>query len=67
MFITYYIITKKIKFNNNTIDDQRFITYYNNLLWTLNYYKVIDINIDYIPNSINNVINVYNFINNSIF
>jgi len=67
MFITYYIITKNIKFNNNTIDDKRFITYYNNLLWTLNYYKVIDINIDYIPNSINNVINVYNFINNSIF
>jgi hypothetical protein len=64
IFITYYIIGKKIKFNNNMINYERFITYYNNLLWTLNYYKVININIDYIPNSINNVINIYNFINN---
>ncbi len=64
MFITYYIISKNIKFNNNKINNERFVAYYNNLLWTLNYYKVIDINIDYIPNPINNVINIYNFINN---
>ena len=64
MFITYYIINKNIKFNNNTINYERFIAYYNNLLWTLNYYKVIDINIDYIPTSINNVINIYNFLHN---
>ena len=64
IFITYYIISKKIKFNNNNINYERFNAYYNNLLWTLNYYKVIDINIDYIPITINNVINIYNFINN---
>jgi len=64
MFITYYIISKNIKFNNNMINNERFVAYYNNLLWTLNYYKVIDINIDYIPSSINNVINIYNFLNN---
>ena len=64
IFITYYIISKNIKFNNNMINYERFIAYYNNLLWTLNYYKVIDINIDYIPSSINNVINIYNFLNN---
>lgn len=64
IFITYYIINKNIKFNNNMINYERFIAYYNNLLWTLNYYKVIDINIDYIPSSINNVINIYNFLNN---
>lgn len=64
MFITYYIISKKIKFNYNMINYERFSTYYNNLLWTLNYYKIIDIGIDYIPNSINNVINIYNFLNN---
>jgi hypothetical protein len=64
IFITYYIINKNIKFNNNMINNERFVAYYNNLLWTLNYYKVIDINIDYIPSSINNVINIYNFLNN---
>lgn len=64
IFITYYIISKNIKFNNNMINYERFIAYSNNLLWTLNYYKVIDINIDYIPSSINNVINIYNFLNN---
>jgi len=64
MFITYYIISKNIKFNNKMINYERFNAYYNNLLWTLNYYKVIDITIDYIPSSINNVINIYNFINN---
>ena len=64
MFITYYIISKNIKFNNKMINYERFNAYSNNLLWTLNYYKIININIDYIPNSINNVINIYNFINN---
>jgi len=63
MFVTYYIISKKIKFNSNNINYERFAAYYNNLLWTLNYYKVININIDYIPSPINNVINIYNFIN----
>ena len=64
MFITYYIIAKNIKFNYNMINYERFEAYYNNLLWTLNYYKIIDIIIDYIPTPINNVINIYNFINN---
>jgi hypothetical protein len=64
LFISYYIISKNIKFNNKMINYERFNAYYNNLLWTLNYYKVIDITIDYIPSSINNVINIYNFINN---
>jgi hypothetical protein len=66
IFITYYIISKNIKFNNNMINYERFNSYYNNLLWTLNYYKIIDIVIDYIPNPINNVINIYNFINNNV-
>lgn len=64
LFITYYIIVKKIKYNFIQINNKRFKNYYNNLLWTLNYYKIINLKIDYIPDTINNVINIYNFLNN---
>jgi hypothetical protein len=64
LFITYYIIIKKIKYNFIQINNKRYNNYYNNLLWTLNYYKIINYKIDYIPDTINNVINIYNFINN---
>jgi hypothetical protein len=64
LFITYYIIIKNIKYNYKLIDNKRYNNYYNNLLWTLNYYKIINYKIDYIPDTINNVINIYNFINN---
>ena len=64
LFITYYIIIKNIKYNYKLINNKRYNNYYNNLLWTLNYYKIINYKIDYIPDTINNVINIYNFINN---
>ena len=64
LFITYYIIIKNIKYNYKLIDNKRYNNYYNNLLWTLNYYKILNYKIDYIPDKINNVINIYNFINN---
>jgi hypothetical protein len=64
LFITYYIIEKNIKYNYKLIDNIRYNNYYNNLLWTLNYYKIFNYKIDYIPDTINNVLNIYNFINN---
>ena len=64
IFITYYIVSKNIKFNIKLINNLRFNNYYNNLLWTLNYYKILNSDINYIPDSINNVINIYNFFNN---
>jgi hypothetical protein len=64
IFITYYIIIKNIKYKYKQINNIRFNNYYNNILWTLNYYKIIDYKIDYITDNINNVINIYNFINN---
>jgi len=64
LFITYYIIIKNIKYKYKQINNIRLNNYYNNIIWTLNYYKIIDNKIDYISDNINNVINIYNFINN---
>ena len=60
-FITYIIINKKIKNNFSNIDSTRFEKYYNNILWCLKKYKVIDNTNDYIEDC-NNVIYIYNFI-----
>ena len=61
---------KKIKFNINNINPDRFNIYYNNFCWCLKYYKVLDNNNDYIQDlikkddiKIKNVINIFNFIN----
>jgi hypothetical protein len=73
IFISYIIInckTKKIKFDFNKLDSDRFITYFNNLQWCLKEYKALDSNINFISEDTNsndikikNVINIYNFIN----
>lgn len=72
-FITMLILLskKKIKFNFNNLNYNRFDIYINNLYWCLKYYKVIDNNNTYIPElknhddpvKIKNVINIFNFIN----
>ena len=61
-FITYIIVNKNIKFNIKKIQSERFEIYYNNILWCLKKYKVIENNKSYIEDT-NNVINIYNFIN----
>jgi len=64
-FITYIIVSKKIKFNVKNLDIDRFKKYYNNILWCLKKYKVIENSNEYIDDNCNNkVINIYNFINN---
>jgi hypothetical protein len=65
MFITYIGINKKIKLNINNLDNIRFKKYYNNILWCLKKYKVLDDSLDYnyeYFEDINKVINIYNFI-----
>ena len=75
-FITFFIIIgskKKIKFNFNSFDPNRFKIYINNLLWCLGYYKVINNNFNYIQEIYNqdddiklkNTINIFNFVNNN--
>lgn len=68
-FITYIIINsngKKIKYNSKNIDLNRFAIYYNNIRWCLKHYKCIKENIEYICDiKFNNIINIYNFINNT--
>ena len=75
-FITFLIVIgckKKIKFNFNNFDPNRFEIYINNLLWCLGYYKVINTNLNYmqeIPNQdedikLKNTINIFNFVNNN--
>jgi hypothetical protein len=75
-YITYFIISeskKKIKFNFNNFDPNRFEIYINNLLWCLKYYKVIDNDLKYIQEITNldekiklkNTINICNFINHN--
>lgn len=77
-FITFFIIVgskKKIKFNFNNFDPNRFEIYINNLLWCLGYYKVINNDYNYIqennthPNNIDtklkNTINIFNFVNSN--
>lgn len=61
IFLTYIIVNKKIKFNWNKLDFVRFEKYYNNILWCLKKYLVIDNTNNYLEDT-NNVINIYNFI-----
>lgn len=60
-YLTYIILNKKVKLNFKNIDWLRFEKYYNNILWCLKIYKVIDNDKNYIEDT-NNVINIYNFI-----
>jgi hypothetical protein len=60
-FITYIILDKKVKYKFNSLDYKRFEKYYNNILWCLKKYKVIDNDNEYIEDT-NNVINIYNFV-----
>lgn len=60
-YLTYIILNKKIKYKYNNLDFSRFEKYYNNILWCLNKYKVINNDINYLEDT-NNVINIYNFI-----
>lgn len=74
-FITYFIIIgskRKIKFNLNNLDLDRFSIYINNLFWCLKYYKVISNDLNYIQEikhyddndiKFKNTINIHNFIN----
>jgi len=75
-FITFFILIgtkKKIKFNFNAFDPNRFNIYINNLLWCLGHYKVIENKFKYIqeisnPNDdvkLKNTINIFNFVNNN--
>jgi 5'-3' exonuclease len=60
-FISYIVTNKKIKFKFTKLNFNRFDIYYNNILWCLNKYKVIDNKNNYIEDT-KNVINIYNFI-----
>lgn len=72
-YISYLIVksNKKIKYNFKNLNPTRFQIYFNNLLWCLDYYKVIDNDKKYIQEigehendiKLRNVINIYNFIN----
>jgi hypothetical protein len=42
LFITCYIINTKCKFNHDNITIDRFRDYYNNLIWCLRYYNIIN-------------------------
>lgn len=74
-FINYYILIgskKKVKLEFKNFDTDRFKIYFNNLLWCLNHYKVIDGNFKYIQEinidenvKLKNTINICNFIINS--
>lgn len=71
-FINYYMMygsKKKIKMQLDNFDIDRFNIYYNNLLWCLKYYKVVENDFNYIPYSKNNkdiksknTLNICNFI-----
>jgi len=77
IFITYILLNKKVKFNIKNLDLDRFKIYYNNLLWSLKNYKVLENNLEYKQDlfcekyeidsenkiRVRNVINLYNFIN----
>jgi hypothetical protein len=68
LFITCYIINTKCKYNHDNITIDRFRDYYNNLIWCLRYYNIIDSTTDnedcqYIQlESLSKVINAYNFL-----
>ena len=66
LFITYLIFYKKnkVKFKIKNLDLNRFKIYFNNLKWCLHSYGVLKKNYDYIQfKNLNNVLNIYNFIN----
>ena len=66
LFITYLIFYKKnkVKFNVKNLDLKRFKIYFNNLKWCLHSYGVIKKKYNYIQfENLNNVLNIYNFIN----
>ena len=60
-YLTYIILNKKIKLNLKNINNKRFDKYYNNIMWCLKKYKVID-NDKIYEEDTKNVINIYNFI-----
>lgn len=63
-FISLLVANKNIKFNINNINYDRFTNYYNNLLWCLKKYNVIENNNQYIGNiNVEHVLDIYNFIN----
>lgn len=63
-FITLLIGVKKLTFNINNINFDRFTNYYNNLLWCLKKYNIIQNNFEYIGNiNVEHVLDIYNFIN----
>lgn len=65
-YLTYIILNKKVKYKFENLNFIRFEKYYNNVLWCLKKYKVIENNKEYIEDT-SNVINIYNFIySNSI-
>ena len=64
-YISYIIVNKNIKLNIKNFDFDRFKKYYNNILWCLKKYKVINDETNYVYQYIednNKVINIYNFI-----
>lgn len=52
---------KKLNFSLNKIDNVRIQKHYNNILWCLKLYKVIENKNKYIEEKNNKVINIYNF------
>jgi len=66
IYITYLIFYKKnkVKFNIINLDLNRFEIYLNNLKWCLYNYGVLNISCNYKQfYNLNNVLNIYNFIN----
>jgi transcriptional regulator of heat shock response len=64
-YVSYIIVNKNIKLNIKNFDFVRFNKYYNNILWCLKKYKVINDETNYVYENIednNKVINIYNFI-----
>lgn len=74
LFISCYIINTKCKFNHDNITVDRFRDYYNNLIWCLRYYNIINCKsisecttdeeyCQYIQlESLSKVVNAYNFL-----
>jgi hypothetical protein len=60
-YLTYIILNKVVKFKFENLNLSRFEKYFNNILWCLKKYKVIDNDKEYIEDT-SNVINIYNFI-----
>lgn len=60
-YLTYIILNKKVKYKFENLNFSRFEKYYNNVLWCLKKYKVIENDKEYMEDT-RNVINIYNFI-----